>query len=101
MRTFLLCLACLTILVLAQPAAAQNMSPAQCAKADLKAAPQVEPAVFLASLKAGSPDGGVETQNHCGPANWCQLECELECAPCPFVKNCFHQLCEAFCYCMC
>ena len=98
MRTFLLCLACLTILVLAQPAAAQDVSPAQAAQVKLEPVPLP---VFLASLKAGSPDGGVETQNHCGPANWCQLECELECAPCPFVKNCFHQLCEAICYCMC
>ena len=98
MRTFLLCLACLTILVLAQPAAAQDMSPARAAQVKLEPVPLP---VFLASLKAGSPDGGVETQNHCGPANWCQLECELECAPCPFVKNCFHQLCEAICYCMC
>ena len=98
MRTFLLCLACLTILVLAQPAAAQDVSPAQAGQVKLEPVPLP---VFLASLKAGSPDGGVETQNHCGPANWCQLECELECAPCPFVKNCFHQLCEAICYCMC
>ena len=101
MRTFLLCLACLTVLVLAQPAAAQDMSPARAAQVKLEPVPLP---VFLASLKAGSPDGGVGTQNHCFPANWCQLareECELECAPCSSATTCFHQLCEAVCYCFC
>lgn len=104
MQKILFCLACLVILVLAQPAVAQKASSAATARADLKPVPQVELSVFLASLAAGSQNGGIGTQNHCFPTNWCQLahqECAADCAPCGSSTTCYHYVCDSFCSCLC
>jgi hypothetical protein len=103
MRKILLCLACLTILVLAQPAVAQSTSSTVTAKIDLQQVPQVEISVFLASLSTGVPTDGVQSRNHCGE-NFCALEkaaCAADCAPCGSVATCYHYVCDSSCGCIC
>ena len=103
MQKILFCLACLMILALAQPAVAQEVSSAATARVDLKSVPQVELSVFLASLAADPPNGGIRTQSDCFPG-WCQLahqECAADCAPCGSSTTCYYYVCDSFCSCLC
>jgi hypothetical protein len=103
MQKILFCLACLVILVLAQPAVAQEVSSAATARADLKSVPQVGLSVFLASLAGAPSNGEITTQSDCFQG-WCQLahqQCAEDCAPCGSSTTCYYYVCDSFCSCLC